>query len=57
MRFWQRVKATVKAENIKAKLVIMLAAGKGGGSLCTVVGHHKELGIYRILASIHKADF
>ena len=28
MRFWQRVKATVKAENIKAKLVIMLAAGK-----------------------------
>ena len=32
MRLWQRVKATVKAENIKVKLVIMLAAGKGGGS-------------------------
>ena len=57
MRLWQRVKATVKAENIKVKLVIMLAAGKGGGSSCTVAGHHKEPGIYRILASIQKAGF
>lgn len=57
MGVWQRVKAPVKAESIKVKLVIMLAAGRWGGSSCTVVGHHKELEIYHILASIQKADF
>jgi hypothetical protein len=50
----RELKPLWKAENIKASY--FAGSGEGSGSSRTVVGHHKELGIYHILASIQKAE-